>query len=124
LKRRAGEGRGRNQSEEGKLRYGLIAASVYQATLIDWYRTIADLTKRRVLNLLYDRRPNEGRTCDTRRAYQCISTYGAGETRHRYGALRAGEQLTAIRKIAEELVMNPNTVARRIGNRSMRESSS
>lgn len=28
------------------------------------------------------------------------------------GALRAGEQLPAIRKIAEELVMNPNTVAR------------
>ncbi len=28
------------------------------------------------------------------------------------GALRAGEQLPAIRKVAEELVMNPNTVVR------------
>lgn len=28
------------------------------------------------------------------------------------GALRAGEQLPTIRKMAEELVMNPNTVAR------------
>jgi GntR family transcriptional regulator len=28
------------------------------------------------------------------------------------GALRPGEQLPAIRKIAEDLVMNPNTVAR------------
>jgi len=28
------------------------------------------------------------------------------------GALRAGDQLPAMRKIAEELVMNPNTVAR------------
>jgi GntR family transcriptional regulator len=28
------------------------------------------------------------------------------------GALRAGDQLPAIRKVAEELVMNPNTVVR------------
>ena len=28
------------------------------------------------------------------------------------GALRAGEQLPAIRKLAEDLVMNPNTVVR------------
>jgi GntR family transcriptional regulator len=28
------------------------------------------------------------------------------------GALRAGEQLPTIRKVAEDLVMNPNTVAR------------
>src|SRR5580698_11537071 len=28
------------------------------------------------------------------------------------GALRAGEQLPTIRKLAEDLVMNPNTVAR------------
>ena len=28
------------------------------------------------------------------------------------GALRAGEQLPAIRKVAEELVINPNTVAK------------
>src|SRR5215467_88885 len=28
------------------------------------------------------------------------------------GALRAGDQLPAIRKLAEELVMNPNTVVR------------
>ena len=28
------------------------------------------------------------------------------------GALRAGEQLPGIRKVAEELVMNPNTVAK------------
>src|SRR5580693_2947119 len=28
------------------------------------------------------------------------------------GALRAGDQLPAIRKMAEDLVMNPNTVAR------------
>jgi len=40
------------------------------------------------------------------------------------GALRQGDQLPTIRKLAEELVMNPNTVVRAYRSWSTRASSS